>query len=141
MKECFKCRETKPLSKFYRHPQMGDGHLNKCMDCAKRDVRVHRIVSERPREYDRERFKNNKERRVATAKRSELARKKDPIAYRARYALSNAVRDGRIKKAEKCTVCGQTVRLHGHHDDYSKPLDVVWLCAKCHHGRHANERL
>lgn len=38
-KICFKCGVNKPIDLFYKHPEMKDGHLNKCIECTKRDVR------------------------------------------------------------------------------------------------------
>lgn len=55
--------------------------------------------------------------------------------YRARVALRTAVRRGKIARLP-CEVCGVT-RVHGHHDDYSKPFDVRWLCALHHRAHHA----
>lgn len=38
-KVCFKCGIEKPLTEFYVHKQMGDGHLNKCKDCTRKDAK------------------------------------------------------------------------------------------------------
>jgi hypothetical protein len=63
-------------------------------------------------------------------------RSDNPDKYKAQTAVGNAVRDGRLAKASCCQSCGSGGHLHGHHDDYSKPLDVVWLCPACHKQRH-----
>ena len=44
MKICFKCGIEKPLSDYYKHKQMGDGHLNKCKDCTKKDVSNNEVI-------------------------------------------------------------------------------------------------
>jgi hypothetical protein len=63
-----------------------------------------------------------------------------PDKYKAQATLGNAVRDGKKIKPSLCEPCGKEGRIHGHHADYAKPLDVQWLCAMCHHRHHAEER-
>jgi hypothetical protein len=139
-KTCFKCGEAKPLDEFYRHPQMGDGHLNKCKDCAKKDVRLHRQDNpEKVRAYDRERARLPHR----VAQRRELYEREwdqHPDRMKARGAVSNAVRDGKLEK-RPCAFCGTPEPVEAHHHDYTKPLDVTWLCRPCHRRFHALERM
>lgn len=134
-KVCFKCKEEKRLSEFYRHKQMGDGHLNKCKECTKRDVTEHRVENiEKIRAYDRARGKLP-HRIQGNTERTKQYRKMFPDKYRAHSLLARARKTGRVI-IEPCVVCGTTERLEAHHEDYSKPLDVVWLCSVHHHAVH-----
>lgn len=50
-KVCFKCGRELPLNEFYKHPQMADGHLNKCKECTKKDVRLKYSENSKDPEY------------------------------------------------------------------------------------------
>lgn len=151
MKKCFKCGKAKPLSAFYAHKRMSDGHLNKCKACTKNDALVHRINNlEIVREYDKERSKlphrvkarkKIAERWKADPKlkkrRNKLHRlwaEKNSIKRAAHVMTGNAIRDGRLIK-KPCEVCGKK-KVEAHHDDYLKPFDVRWLCKKHHTEAH-----
>lgn len=130
MKECFKCGEAKPLTEFYRHRSMADGHLGKCKECTKADSAA-RFAEKREeiREYDRRRSRTPK-RRAKVRQYAANGRARSPEKAIARNAVANAIRDGRLVRLP-CEVCGSP-NSEGHHPDYSKPLDVVWLC-RAHH--------
>lgn len=55
------------------------------------------------------------------------------------YLLNKAIKQGEVVKPTSCSFCGRSISIEGHHEDYSKPLDVVWLCKKCHRARHSNQ--
>lgn len=50
--------------------------------------------------------------------------------------LKYEIDQGNITRPENCSVCDKVCKVHGHHPDYDKPLDVVWLCPKCHKQEH-----
>lgn len=131
-KTCFKCEAEKPLTEYYKHKMMADGLLGKCKECTKQDVKKHRRENDSVREYDRQR--GNRQ----TPEYQRAYRQSKPKAYKARAAVGNAVRDGRLHKPDNCENCGSDFSLEGHHDDYDKPLSVRWLCACCHKRWHAD---
>jgi hypothetical protein len=141
MKTCFKCHQTKPLNEFYQHKMMGDGHLNKCKSCTKNDARERerklRITDLNwvEKELERQRIKSQKRREdgylspVQNLAKSAWAAK-NRHKRKAHNAVRNAVRNGKIIPSP-CEICGSE-QAEAHHDDYSKPLDVRWLCKKHH---------
>jgi hypothetical protein len=66
---------------------------------------------------------------------------------RAHRLVQAAIAVGRLVRPAICESCGRPPRsqyranvLHAHHDDYSKPLDVRWLCSPCHKAHHVAQR-
>ncbi|TWI32780.1 hypothetical protein IQ24_02655 [Paracoccus sulfuroxidans] len=105
-----------------------------CKECVKARVRERARTNPSVQEYDRQRAKLPHRRKNSTNVTSRW-RAQNPDGYKAHSAVSNAIRDGRLKR-EPCLFCG-TDRVHAHHRDYARPLDVIWLCPKCHHRLHA----
>ena len=137
-KECFKCKTVKPLREFYKHSMMGDGHLNKCKECAKKDVNENRLKNlERIREYDKQRS-HLPHRKALQARVTKAWRGADARRLKAHTAVAKAIRKGELVSSP-CVRCGNTKSL-AHHEDYDKPLDVMWLCEPCHKQRHKELR-
>jgi len=127
MKECFKCNISKEPSEFYKHKQMSGGLLGKCKVCTNADNNAYRLKNiERAREYDRSRGSRR------TPERQRLWRARYPNKRRAHQCVAAAVSNGKIKKPTDCQDCGSDFHIVAHHCDYSKPLDVMWLCSACH---------
>lgn len=136
MKKCFKCGAEKELDEFYKHSRMADGHLNKCKECAKNDVAKHREENiDKIREYDRKRG-GTKKRIEKNTMLTRIYRERFPLKHKAHIKLRHAVLNGLVQKPTECSICGLKTRIEGHHDDYDKPLDVVWCCSVCHKKMH-----
>lgn len=133
-KECFKCKTVKPLSEFYKHKEMIDGHLNKCKTCAKNDSSNHRERNlEKIRLYDKERAKNRN--RIKQAIEVTRAwRAEDSRRVAAHNAVARAIKSGQLER-KPCERCGAEKSV-AHHEDYDKKLEVIWLCQPCHKQRH-----
>jgi hypothetical protein len=104
--------------------------VNKCKSCNKLDVSANRSKNiDKYREYDRDRGN----RQSNDYRREYYARYPEKRA--AHSAVAKAVRSGELV-ALGCEICG-VWNTHAHHDDYSKPLTVRWLCPKHHADVHA----
>lgn len=134
-KVCFKCERRLPISSFYKHRAMADGHLNKCIACAKADEHARRRDKiDEIRAYDRARGKLPKRLKNA-AKSTRKWRGADKRRNRAHVMVARAMRNGDLQK-KPCSICGKE-NAYAHHDNYDFPLDVIFLCQVHHKERHA----
>ena len=126
-KTCFRCHATKPLDEFYRHPQMSDGRLGKCKECTKADVRADYASLSKTK-------KQKRRKRVRLYMRN-YRKTEDQAKRGARMVVCGALLCGALKKGP-CEQHGPDCkgRIEAHHDNYSKPLEVRWVC-QWHHSQ------
>jgi hypothetical protein len=65
-----------------------------------------------------------------------LYNKKNRNKVRAWRTVRRAVKAGKIVKPKRCTLCHKKRSLLAHHPDYSKPLEIQWICWPCHNRHH-----
>jgi len=136
-KKCNKCGETKILTEMCKcgkgtRPAGGDRPLcKKCKTAATRQQRLNKI--DQYRKSDKRYYsKNIEKKKEDRRRRTENHPEKDGV----RYLFVKAIASGKIVRPSCCSECGHECLPHGHHEDYSKPYSVIWLCPSCHHGLH-----
>lgn len=143
MKVCTHCKVLLPLLQFYRRPLKMDGHINKCKSCVKDAVslRIRRLKASSLEWVEKEAERSRKKqaaRRVAgkaggiTAGAATKWDKTNPHKKRAHLEVSRAIKSGNL--IPSLCQCGQ--KAEAHHEDYTKPFDVTWLCRAHHKERH-----
>lgn len=123
-KVCKKCQRCLPVTDFYVHSAMTDGHLSFCKECVKTRLRDQRRNDPRVLARTRARAHFNPE---------AMRKYRTPEAVRAHSAVDRAIRRGELVRPLVCEECGDDSRMiEAAHGDYSKTLQVRWLCRRCH---------
>ena len=131
-KACKRCGLTKPLEEFYTSEKNRDGRRSKCKMCVKAQVRAnYRANKKYYQEYDRRRNSTPERKQASNVRHREIKPEKR-LAYR---KVLRAIASGELVR-QPCEICGAE-KVQAHHEDYSRPLDVIWLCSLHHHWIHS----
>lgn len=138
--QCSKCGGFFPREGFYVKKGSLLGMVAMCRKCdsATNGTRArNRDDKESTRRSKREHMKRA---RLADPERfrerERSAKLLHPERTRARELVQRAVKSGALIRPERCSRCNREGKITGHHPDYSKPLDVIWLCHPCHAQEH-----
>lgn len=132
-KVCFKCNTEKPLTEYYKHKKMSDGHLNKCKVCNKKDSKnsekIKRldpswVESEKRRHREKYHRLNYKDKHKPTPQQKKKSEQKSRKKYPEKYKAKNASQ--RVPKKNK--------NNHNHHWSYNEEhwKDVIEVTVKLH---------
>lgn len=141
--------QEKVRGRYRKKPARGDGNgapgkkCNRCGEVKDPDEFYWRKPGQRYAQCKQCISEKNKAWRSANPEKAKALRKRyverHPEKARAKWILNTRVAEGRIKKPSTCEGCGKEGDrqwIHAHHHDYSKPVDVRWLCPACHAAEH-----
>jgi hypothetical protein len=133
MKKCRKCGVEKPLSDYYKHKQMGDGHLNICIDCTKKRIKKsYKKKMEDPyfaeKEKERHRLKYHRLYNDGRHKQSYQSKKKTIEKYKEKYP--EKIKATRNSSKLKAKTEGNHLHHWSYNDEHFK--DVIELTVEEH---------
>ena len=140
-KQCSNCGEVKPLDAFGKRKANKDGLAYQCKVCHCAYSKAYykdnpdkcKGFAEAWKKANPEKVKaDNAAWHKAHPEKGYAYRLRNPLKVIAALAVREAIRVGRLAKPANCSECNATGIIHGHNCDYSKPLEVMWLCPKCH---------
>ena len=123
MKFCARCKNEKAHDEFYKNAFTKDGLDSYCTSCKS--------------EYYQQRKESKKLlsfKQVAPHQKFWL--KENKLKKTAHQKVAYAIQKGELIR-QPCERCGTTDHVVAHHEDYNKPLDVLWLCKHHHMERHS----
>ena len=126
MKTCPKCKTEKEVYEFYKDKYCKDGLCCRCKSCMREYEKTEAGIEVR-RRY-RSTTAGKETCRKAEAKYHRL----NPEKRKAIRIVRRALDAGKITRPFLCEICFKKCKPEGHHEDYSKPLEVNWLCTECH---------
>ena len=131
-KHCTRCKIEKPLNDFHKLSASKDGLKYWCKTCIKtyaQTPRGKKHQATRARKYHQ-----SDKGRVRGREYKKLYQTREYVRFRnkARNDLHTAIRTGKITRPNSCSLCAVECMPEGHHTDYTKPLEVEWLCSTCH---------
>ena len=147
-KTCRRCGEQKPPSAFHLDPHGRDGLHAVCRPCRRsQEIARYQTEAELHKARSRAWSAKNRQRRADYQREWSAANREKKLRYAAAWKARNpgfdkigsparakvrwAVKRGDLVKAAACQWCaGQPVEAA--HSDYTKPLQVLWLCRPCH---------
>lgn len=138
MKTCSTCQVSKEKSEFQVRAASHDGLTAACKACLK-DRDAARYAKERPmRLAAMQRYAQTERGKEAHARAVAKWREDHANRRAANVLLNNAVKAGKVVPWPVCAMptC-KTKKVEGHHPDYDRPLEVVWLCRKHHAAAHS----
>ena len=147
MKRCTKCKIEKELSEFSKNRSRRDRLQHVCKECCReyQQTATGKEVSQKAhRKYRETKAGKEIEWKYAQSDPGKEVRRKTNQKYKRlntkktkpHHAVEYALKTGKLTRPNHCESCFKECRPDGHHEDYSRPLDVEWLCKKCHTNLH-----
>lgn len=120
-KQCLRCKKHKEWSEFYRNRSRKDGLMCECKECCRIYLQSN---------------KGKESRRISSMKYQQRC----PEKVKAHNIVNHAIESGKVERPSICESCFEEKVVEAHHEDYNKPLEVIWICIGCHKEHHAKNR-